>query len=73
MRGISGIPIPPKPEPVNFDSINERIDLLERSVRNIPAPEAVDLTPLQRGLGDLDSRISAIPIPRDPEHRTCRP
>jgi len=59
----------PKPEPVNFASVENRLDSLNEKVRNIPVPlrqKEVDMQPLIDQLDKLENRINAIPTPEKP-------
>lgn len=57
----------PKPEPINFATVNKRIDDLANVVRGIPSPPKptapTDLGPVQSRMDGLEKAIQAIRIP----------
>lgn len=56
----------PRPEPVSFASIENRLDSLQESIGSIPVPvrpKDPDFLPLIERLDNLDNRVKAIPVP----------
>lgn len=70
----------PKPQPVNFDTIEVRLDSLEARIKAFPiplTPAAVDLSPVTTKLDALEQRMhylsrSVAPTQREESHRVAR-